>query len=371
MNLSEQQIKELFTKWHTELPPKMGEIEFKKLFTQFYEEVKPRSRFGPLQLVVANSHPTLGTQVAKELGISPLDFELDRFPNQEPKIRRLGDASGCDVCIFSSLHSRYNTIEELKVICNTLEGSASRVFGVFPFVKNGKSDHQKRHGEPITYKSTAEVISESGVENIAIFDQHTPEHVMAYETRHTNLKKVHHIYLMRLLIEYALANMNFDGVIAFDDGGFKRNKTIGVSFLQCNDISFIIKARDAHTREVSIKDSVIIGDVKGKRVITFEDCIQQGGTSKAGAEIAKHNGADYVAMLVVHNDFSETTFNRLNPLLEDGTVDEIIVVETLPIIHKEKWHRNLKILSPAKFLARVIDHIHCEGHMREFFLEIS
>ena len=72
----------------------------------------------------------------------------------------------------------------------------------------------------------------------------------------------------------------------------------------------------------------------------------------------------------VHNDFTPSTFGLVNPLLEDGTIDRIFMIGTLPLRDKEKWHKNLVVLSPAELLAKVIYLIHTEGHMRELFLEI-
>src|SRR4030042_6858896 len=83
-------------------------------------------RFGKLKLVVSPSHPELGNQVAKRLGIKPLEFELGFFPDGELKVRRLGDVSGCDICILSSLHSRYDTLKELRLICRKIQGYGSR-----------------------------------------------------------------------------------------------------------------------------------------------------------------------------------------------------------------------------------------------------
>ena len=105
------------------------------------------SRFGELKLIVTNSHPNLGNQIANELKIAPLKIESGIFPNQELNIWRIGDVSGSDVCIFSSLHHWKNTKDELEQFCNSIQG-ASRVFATFSFIGTGKSDHQKRFGEP-------------------------------------------------------------------------------------------------------------------------------------------------------------------------------------------------------------------------------
>jgi len=136
------------------------------------------------------------------------------------------------------------------------------------------------------------------------------------------------------------------------------------------DVSFIIKHRDASTREVDIKKSRIVGNVEGQRVAAFDDMLQEGGTLEAGAKIAKDKGAKEVNFFGVHNDFSPNTFKRINPLLEDGTIDKVFILGTVPLRNKKKWHKNLIVLSPAELIAKVITTIHCEGHMRDLFLEI-
>jgi ribose-phosphate pyrophosphokinase len=327
------------------------------------------SRFGNFGLIIANSHPALGLEIANKLKVSPLLLDSKQFQNGELDVRRLCDVSGMDICIFSSLHAGYDTIKELRLICNAVKGSAARVFGVFPFVRDGKSDHIKRFGETVAYKDTALELSSSGLEVIAIFDQHSSQHPSFFDTTHYRLRTVHHVYLMRILIEYAIARGDsYDSVLALDDGGFKRNKKIAE--ILGRDISFIIKERDASTRKINVEKSKIVGNVAGQRVVAFDDMLQSGGTLEAGAKIAKYNGAKEISFFVVHNDFSSETFDCINPLLESGLIDKVFILETIPLKDKEKWHKNLIVISPAELLAKVITRIHLEGHMRDLFLEI-
>ena len=326
------------------------------------------SRFGELGLIVTNSHPCLGREVAACLGITPLEVESRQFDNGELDVRRLCDVSGRDICIFSSLHSRYDTIGELRRLCNSVQGAA-RIFGVFPFVRDGKSDHTKRHGESVAYEETAFQISSSGIEVVAIFDQHSSQHPGFYDKRHYNLRKVHHVYLMRVLIEYALAHSDeIDAVLTLDAGGLKRNAIVA-SMLE-KPVAFINKYRDPITRQVIPGKSMVIGDIKDMRVAAFDDMLQEGGTLALGAEIAKLKGAKSISFFVVHNDFSPNTWARINPLLESGMVDKVYTLGTLPLLDKEKWHPNMVVLSPAELIAEVIDRIHYEKHMRKLFLEV-
>lgn len=326
-----------------------------------------KSHFGELKLVVSPSHEKLGLEVAKILRIKPLGFELKKFSNNDLKVRRLGDTNNSDVCILSSLHSRYSTIEELAQICGTAQNSR-RIFGVFPFVRNGKSDHSKRYGEAIGYKRTAEDISSSGIEVATIFDQHTTQHPGFYDTEHHKLKIVHHLFMLRLLIEYA-QKMRFDKIVPLDAGSLGRNNKAAILMGRINDQAYILKDRDEETREV--KKLTIFGEIADQDVISFEDMIQSGNTVVAGSIDMKKMRAKSVSIFAVHPDFDAGTFNKLNPLLENGTIDKLVVVDTLPILNREKWHKNFIVLSPAKFLAKVIAHIHLEKHMRDFFLGTS
>lgn len=331
--------------------------------------IKNNSRFGDLGLIIANSHPALGLEVAAKLGVTPLQVESKPFANGELDVRRLGDVSGRDICIFSSLYAGYDTVRELRLICDSIRGCASRIFAVFPFVRDGKSDHVKRFGETVAYKVTAMEISSSGLDAIAIFDQHSSQHPSFYDTTHYRLRTVHHIYLMRILIEYALAHRDqFDSVLALDAGGFKRNSKIA-EMLKL-PVSFIIKDRDAASRKVNLGTSRIVGNVTGQRIAAFDDMLQGGGTLEAGAKIAKRHGAKAISFFVVHNDFTPATFDRINPLLKDGTIDKIFILETIPLRDRGEWHKNLVVISPAKLIAKVISTIHQEGHMRELFLEL-
>ncbi len=327
------------------------------------------SRFGELGLIITDSHRELGLRVAEHLDVLPLEVESKRFPNGELDVRRLCDVSGRDICIFSSLHSHYPTVDELRLIVSSIRGSASRVFGVFPFVRSGKSDHIKRFGETVGYKDVADQISSSGLDVIAIFDQHSAQHPFFYNTTHYNLKTVQHVYLMRILIEHAMARKkDFDGVLGLDDGSFKRNKKIAE--LLGKPVSFIIKDRDPHTRQISLEHSKIVGHVLGQRVVSFDDLFQRGSTAEMGARIAKHNGALSFEVYAVHNDFTSETFDVINPLLEDGTIDKMYTCETVPLLNKGKWHKNLVVIDPSKLLAAVIRTIHTSGHMRDHFLEL-
>ena len=105
-------------------------------------------------------------------------------------------------------------------------------------------------------------------------------------------------------------------------------------------------------------------------MVTFDDMIQRGGTTAIGAQILKDKGAKSVTAYAVHPDFGHQTFKKLNSLLEKGILDKLVILETIPIPNKKKWHKNMIILSPAKFISKAIEYIHYEKHMRDLFIEI-
>jgi ribose-phosphate pyrophosphokinase len=133
--------------------------------------------------------------------------------------------------------------------------------------------------------------------------------------------------------------------------------------------AFIDKHRNSETLQIDA--SQIIGQVEGKVVISFDDIIQSGSTVANGVLTLKRKGAKKVYILVVHPDFSAKTIKRLNPLLEDGILDGLVVVDTIPIDDRDKWHKNLVVLDPAPLIADVITHLHEGKPLRPLFLQME
>lgn len=324
-----------------------------------------------LRLISGSGHPELSKRIAQNLGTELVKMEIDQFEDGELRMRRIGDVRGSDLFFINSLHSHNgkNPFLETLFLMSSVIGSANKITGIFPFFGYGKAETKKRYGEVVGAKVLADHLSIAGFNHILLFDPHKTQIANYFTTINTPLKGVENLFLMRLLIEYVENNLAAGGVVGLDEGGYKRNSLLA-TYLKKRK-AFIDKHRDADTLLIDFKKSRVIGNVRGKIIASFDDLIQSGDTVANGVLTLKHKGAKAVYILVVHPDFSAKTFKRLNPLLADGTLDGLIVVDTIPIDDRDKWHKNLTVLDPAPLIAQVITHLHEGQPLRPLFLQIE
>jgi ribose-phosphate pyrophosphokinase len=119
-------------------------------------------------------------------------------------------------------------------------------------------------------------------------------------------------------------------------------------------------------RRVSGSDTVatrIIGEVKDKDVLMFDDMISTAGTVCAAAQLAKEKGARSVRVAATHGVFAPPAVERL----QGAPIDEFVVADTIPINEEAKTLKHLKVVSVAKLLGEAIYRIHNNKSVSEIF----
>lgn len=328
-----------------------------------------------IKILTGRGYPELALRIANKITgheVEIVKSHCGDFANEELELRRDTNVRRSDLFIIDSLYGSISNLTAAKWLASTCRGAAGRITGVFPFLGYCKADHQKRYGEVVSIKEIANELSVCGFDQLLLFDLHQ-KFIVNYFSHFFGLRSVEQVYLMRLLIEYAIENIKFDTIIGLDDGSYKRNAEIA-RYITTKEkrtevnMAFVYKYRDPATRKILLDESKVIGDVDGKVVIGFDDMIQGGGTVVTSAIISKRAGAKKVYILIVHPDFSPKTIKKINPYLEDGTIDGLIVVDTIPIKNREEWHKNLIVVDPSEFLAKTVTHVHEGRPMRDLFL---
>jgi ribose-phosphate pyrophosphokinase len=99
----------------------------------------------------------------------------------------------------------------------------------------------------------------------------------------------------------------------------------------------------------------VIGDVRGKNAIIYDDEIATGGSIEEAAAILRTFGAKRIRVGVTHPVLSGPAVERLTR----ARLDELVVTDTIPIPpEKARALPNLKVLSTAKLFADAIRAIH-------------
>ena len=109
----------------------------------------------------------------------------------------------------------------------------------------------------------------------------------------------------------------------------------------------------------------MIGDVRGKTVLLFDDMITTAGTASEAVKILRQNGAQKFLLAATHPVFAGPAIDRL----KGANIDHVVVTNTIPL--QEKVRRelpNIKVLSVAKLLGEAINRIHLNQSVSALFL---
>ena len=103
------------------------------------------------------------------------------------------------------------------------------------------------------------------------------------------------------------------------------------------------------------QSSALIGDVRGKEAIIYDDEIATGGSIQEAARILRNFGAKRIRVGVTHAVLSGPALDRL----KSAELDELVVTYTIPMTDANaKGLPNLTVLSTAKLFADAIVRIH-------------
>lgn len=230
---------------------------------------------------------------------------------------------------------------ELFIIIDAMKrASTKRINVVLPYFPYSRSDKKDQPRIAVTAKLIAQLLEAAGANRIITCDLHNPA-IQAY----------FNIQCDRLTGEYLLEKY-FDEkkmsnlvVIATDAGSSKKAYKYSEHF-KC-PIALIDKRRDSNN-DVA-KAISIVGDVKGKNALIFDDEISTGGTIMEAVKIVKEHGASSIYAACVHPVLCGNAIEKI----KQSDLKEFVVTNTIPI-DNEKNIDKLTVLSIAPLFAETI-----------------
>ena len=170
---------------------------------------------------------------------------------------------------------------------------------------------------------------------------------------------VDHLYAAPVLLEYIQSAFKNVVMVSPDAGGVERTRAFAKRLK--SDLAIIDKRREkANVSQVMN----VIGDVKDKDTILFDDMIDTAGTITHAAEALKENGAKKVIAACAHAVLSGPALDRINK----SALEEVIVTNTIPMDEKQAKCKKLKVLSVASLLGEAIQRIHDESSVSSLFI---
>ena len=276
----------------------------------------------PLVFSIA-AYDHLADAIAKDAGWERGHVTRKQFPDGERYLRIDTDVADRDVIIVGGTIDDPTTLELYDLACGCVAGGAYRLRMVIPFFGYSTMERSVRHGEVVTAKTRARVLSSipmaSRGTQVFLLDLHVDAIANYFEG---GIRAIH-VYGKPLVIEAARTLAPQGLVLASTDAGRAKWVESLANDLQC-DVAFVYKKRvSGHETEIT----GVSAQVAGKHVVIYDDMIRTGGSLLAAAEAYRDAGAARIDAIATHGVFPNDSLARLRA---SGLLGSIAVTDSHP-----------------------------------------
>lgn len=309
-----------------------------------------------IKLFSGRSNSQLANEIADYLGTTVAPMIIKNFADGEIYVQIKDSVRGDDVFIVQPVCNPVNeNLMELLIIIDAFKrASAKTITAVIPYYGYARQDRKTSGREAITAKLVADLLTTAGATRVLAMDLHTGQIQGFFNIL------VDHIYSTPVLVDYIKSlNLNPAEMVAIspDTGGVPRTRHFA-NELQCQ-LAIIDKRRDRHNEAIA---SHVIGNVKDKICVMFDDIIDTAGTIAEAAKLLKREGAREIYVCAAHPVFSGPALERL----ENAPITEVVVTNSIPY-DKDKLPSKIRQLSVAPILGEAISRIHDDESVSSLF----
>ena len=273
-----------------------------------------------LRVFTGNAHPKLAQDVCSYLDIPLGQAEMFKFANDNTFVRILENVRQRDVFIIQPIcyPVNDNLMELLIAIDACKRASAGRITAVIPYYGYGRTDKKDQPRVPITARLVADLLTAAGADRMLTVDLHAGQIQGFFNI------PVDEQTALPLLTDYFKAKEMTDmAVVAVDIGISKRARDVAEKL----DAPLAIIEKRRVDNDDKSETLNVIGDVRGKVALTFDDEILTGGTVINAAEALIQQGVTEVFCCATHPVFSKEAPERLSK----SRFQEVVVTDTVPL----------------------------------------
>ncbi len=277
-----------------------------------------------IKVFCGNANPAFAHGICRELGITLGDCEVKSFSDGEINVLVNEIVRGRDGFLVQSTSTPVNdNLMELLVLTDALKrASAGRITAVIPYFGYARQDRKTKGRDPITAKLVANMITTAGADRILTMDLHAAQIQGFFDI------PLDHLQGTQIFASYYLKK--------FPEDRFDHDQFVVVS----PDVGSVSRARDFAKRmhmSLAIVDKRrpkanqsevmhVIGDVKDKACILFDDMVDTAGSLCNAAESLKRiGGAAKIYACATHGVLSGNACARI----EESAIEELMLTNTI------------------------------------------
>ncbi len=308
-----------------------------------------------LKVFSGGANTALAREICDHIGIPLSRLDTSRFSNDNLFVQIEESVREKDVFMVQSLTQPVSDhIMELMITLDALRSaSARRITAVIPYYSYARSDKKDAPRISIAGRLIADLLKTAGADRVLTMDLHA-DSVHGFFSM-----PVDHLTAVPTICDYFAKTLDLSRavVVATDAGGAKR---AGRFAKRLNTSMAIIDKR--RISDSDVKQGLVVGNVKGRDAIIFDDEISTGATLVTTVETLEKAGANKIYVGATHPVLCGAAVQNLS----SSSITEIIVSNTVHIPN-EKQFSKLNVLSVAPLFSQAIQRIHTGESVSDLF----
>lgn len=306
-----------------------------------------------IKIFACNSAEEFTQEICDTLGLPMGKKESFKFANDNNFVQLLETVRDQDVFIIQTTMPPVN--ERIMELLITIEAakraSAKRITVVLPYFMYSRSDKKDQPRVPVTAKLIATLIEAAGADRVITCDLHNPA-IQAYFDINCDM-----LTGQNVLQKYFKSKNLKDMVIVATDAGSSKKAYKYSEYFGC-PIAMIDKRRAGNDDRAIA--TTVIGEVKDKTAIIFDDEIDTAGSVMETVQILEKFGAKEIYCGCTHGVLSEPAIERI----KKSALKELVITNTIPLL-PEKQIPQIKVLSIAPLFAETVRRLNEERPLGE------
>src|SRR3984957_6980615 len=310
-----------------------------------------------MKLLAGNSNLGLAQAIADYLDLPLTKAQVRRFSDNEVFVRIEENVRGEDVFVVQSTSYPANdNLMELLICVDALtRASAKRITAVMPYFGYARQDRKTDGRTPISAKLVANLVTRAGAHRVLTMDLHAGQIQGFFDIPTDNLLPT------PVLAEDIRGHYRQSGelmIVSPDPGGVVRARALARRLDA--DLAIVDKRRSGpgHSEVMNI-----IGDVKDRRCILFDDIVDSAGTLCNAAEAMIKAGATEVSAYVTHGVLSGAAMERVNA----SSLKELVVTDSIEASIQSNDSGKIRRISVAPLIGEAIRRIANEESVSKLF----
>ena len=312
-----------------------------------------------VKIFTGNANSRLAEDICQSLGIQLGDATVDHFSDGEVAVSLYETVRGADVFLVQSTSAPVNEhlMELLIMIDACSRASAGRITAVMPYFGYARQDRKAKARDPISAKLVANLLTKAGADRVLTMDLHAAQIQGFFDI------PVDHLTGAPLFAEYILKEFEQEGLenvvaVSPDVGSVARTRAIAH---RLGTPLAIVDKRRPCANESEVMN--IIGEVKDKNVILFDDIVDTAGSLCAAAQALVEGGAKNIYACATHGVLSGKAVERISK----SAIKNLVLLNTIPYPSDKPACDKIKYISVAPLFAEAIDRVYEEVSISTLF----